>query len=66
MRASRAGEALTVRARSGGGPWRPVRVAPLPTGPLRVGLVCCAPTRSGLVVRSTDLRLVDGDASLHP
>ena len=66
VRASRAGEALTVRARSGDGPWRPVRVAPLPTGPLRVGLVCCAPTRSGLVVRSTDLRLVDGDASLHP
>ena len=65
VRASRSGDALTVRARSGAEPWRLVRVAPLPPGPLRVGLMCCAPTRAGLVVRFTDLRLVAGDASLH-
>ncbi len=66
VRASRDGDALTVRARSGDEPWRLVRVAPLPPGPLGVGLLCCAPTRSGLVVRFTDLRLVEADASLHP
>lgn len=66
VRASRNGDALTIRARSGDEPWRLVRVAPLPPGPLRVGLMCCAPTRSGLVVRFTDLRLVEPDQSLHP
>ena len=66
VRASRKGDALTIRARSGDEPWRLVRVAPLPPGPLRVGLMCCAPMRSGLVVRFTDLRLVEADQSLHP
>lgn len=66
VRASRAGDALTVRARADGEPWRLVRVAPLPPGPLQVGLFCCAPTRSGLQVRFTDLRLVEADAALHP
>ena len=65
VRASRTGDALTVRARSGDGPWRLVRVAPLPPGPLSVGLMCCAPTRAGLVVRFTDLRLVEADLMLH-
>ncbi|SED24964.1 hypothetical protein SAMN04489844_4013 [Nocardioides exalbidus] len=66
VRASRDGDAVTVRARSGDEPWRLVRVAPLPPGLLRVGLMCCAPTRAGLVVRFTDLRLVEADDSLHP
>jgi regulation of enolase protein 1 (concanavalin A-like superfamily) len=66
VRASRTGDALTVRARSGDEPWRLVRVAPLPLGPLSVGLMCCAPTRAGLVVRFTDLRLVEADPTLHP
>lgn len=65
MRASRAGDALTVRARAGDEPWRLVRVAPLPAGPLQVGLFFCAPTRAGLQVRFTDLRLVEADAALH-
>lgn len=65
VRASRRGNALTVRARVDDEPWRLVRVAPLPTGPLTVGLMCCAPTRAGLTVRFTDLRLVDADAALH-
>ncbi len=67
VRASRAGNALIVRARCGAEPWRLVRVAPLPEGPdLQVGLLCCAPTRAGLTVRFTDLRLQEADASLHP
>lgn len=68
VRASRTGDALTVRARSGDESWRLVRVAPLPLGPhgpLSVGLMCCAPTRAGLTVRFTDLRLVEGDLTLH-
>jgi regulation of enolase protein 1 (concanavalin A-like superfamily) len=66
VRASRKGDALTVRARSGDEPWRLVRIAPLPLEPLRVGLLCCAPTRAGLIVRFTDLRLVEADLTLHP
>ncbi len=65
VRASRDGDALTVRARVDDEPWRLVRVAPLPRGPLQVGLMCCAPTRAGLTVCFTDLRLVAADASLH-
>ncbi len=65
VRASRGGDALTVRARVGDEAWRLVRVAPLPRGPLTVGLMCCAPTRAGLTVRFTDLRLVAADAALH-
>ena len=65
VRASRSGDALVVRARTGDDPWRLVRVAPLPPAPLRVGLYCCAPTRPGLLVRFTDLRLGAADAALH-
>lgn len=65
VRASRDGDALTVRARAGDDPWRLVRVAPLPLGLLQVGLYCCAPTRAGLRVRFTDLRLTEPDSSLH-
>lgn len=65
VRASRTGDALTVRARAGHEQWRLVRVAPLPSGPLQVGLYCCAPTRAGLLVRFTDLRLVAADEALH-
>lgn len=65
VRASREGDALTVRARAGDDPWRLVRVAPLPPGPLQVGLYCCAPTRAGLRVRFTDLQLTEVDRSLH-
>lgn len=65
VRASRNGNALTVRARTVREPWRLVRLAPLPLGPIRVGLYCCAPTRQGLTVRFTDLRLVQADTALH-
>lgn len=66
VRASRAGDALTVRARVEDGPWQLVRVAPLPLGPaLEAGPMCCAPTRAGLTVRFTDARLTAADAGLH-
>lgn len=67
VRASRAGDAVTVRARVDDEPWRLVRVAPLdPAAPVSAGPFCCAPTRAGLTVRFTSWRSVPADASLHP
>ncbi|GAA4682999.1 DUF1349 domain-containing protein [Nocardioides nanhaiensis] len=65
VRGSRAGDALTVRARVDDEPWQLVRVAPLPPGPLLAGPYCCAPSRAGLTVRFTDVRLVPADGALH-
>jgi hypothetical protein len=66
VRVSRAGDALTVRARSDAGSWQLVRVAPLPPGDPLAGPYCCAPTRAGLVVRFRSAVLTAADASLHP
>jgi uncharacterized protein len=65
VRASRRGDALTVRARTDG-PWQLVRVAPLdPTLAWRAGPMVCAPTRAGLTVRFTGFTLGTGDGWLH-
>jgi uncharacterized protein len=67
IRASRRGDAVTVRGRVDGEAWQLVRVAPLPEGErLSAGLYCCAPTRAGLVVRFRDARFTEADAELHP
>ncbi|MGW1061975.1 DUF1349 domain-containing protein [Micromonospora rubida] len=67
VRVSRGGDALTVRARAGGEPWRLVRVAPLaPDAVATAGPYCCAPSRAGLVVRFTGWRRGPADAALHP
>ncbi|MDO3702275.1 DUF1349 domain-containing protein [Micromonospora sp. C28SCA-DRY-2] len=67
VRASRVGDALTVRARAGGQPWRLVRLAPLtPEAAATAGPYCCAPTRAGLRVRFTGWRRGPADAALHP
>ncbi|MCF6507322.1 DUF1349 domain-containing protein [Blastococcus sp. MG754426] len=66
VRASRAGDAVTVRARVDDEPFRLVRLCPFPEGvPVAAGPYCCAPTRAGLVVRFR--RWVTGppDAALH-
>ncbi|WP_222595848.1 DUF1349 domain-containing protein [Cellulomonas aerilata] len=66
VRASRSGDALTVRARAAGSPWRLVRVSPLdPGADLLAGPFCCAPTRAGLRVRFTRVATTTADASLH-
>ncbi|MBI1376568.1 MAG: DUF1349 domain-containing protein [Frankiales bacterium] len=66
VRASRSGDALTVRARAGDEPWRLVRVAPIdPALPWQAGPAACAPTRAGLVVRFTGWRTGAADAALH-
>ncbi|WP_297082918.1 DUF1349 domain-containing protein [uncultured Demequina sp.] len=66
VRASRDGDAVTIRARAGDEQWRLVRVAPLaPEADARAGLFCCAPSRAGLTVTFTAHRRSAPDASLH-
>ncbi|MEV0809061.1 DUF1349 domain-containing protein [Micromonospora sp. NPDC050200] len=67
VRASRDGDALTVRARVEDGPWRLVRLAPLaPEAAASAGPFCCSPTRAGLTVRFTGWRRGPADRELHP
>jgi hypothetical protein len=66
IRASRSGDALTLRARVDDEPWRLVRVAPLdPAAVVNAGPMCCAPSRDGLTVHFTAWRTGPADASLH-
>ncbi|MCW3841127.1 DUF1349 domain-containing protein [Micromonospora yasonensis] len=66
VRVSRAGDALTVRARVADEPWRLVRVAPLdPAAEASAGPYCCSPSRGGLVVRFTGWRQGPADEALH-
>lgn len=66
VRASRAGDAVTVRARVADEPFRLVRVAHLdPAAEVTAGLYCCSPTRSGLTVRFTGYERTAPDAGLH-
>ncbi|MFT2753974.1 DUF1349 domain-containing protein [Clavibacter sp. Sh2088] len=67
IRASRSGDALTVRARVDDEPWRLVRVSPLdPDAAVTAGPMCCAPTRAGFTVHFTAWRIGPADAGLHP
>ncbi|WP_431932763.1 DUF1349 domain-containing protein [Micromonospora sp. RP3T] len=67
VRVSRAGDALTVRARVDGEPWRLVRVAPLdPAASATAGPYCCSPSHGGLLVRFTGWRRGPADEALHP
>jgi regulation of enolase protein 1 (concanavalin A-like superfamily) len=66
IRASRSGDAVTIRARTATEPWRLVRVAHLdPGADIRAGIFCAAPTRPRLVVTFTGYRTTVPDASLH-
>lgn len=67
VRASRSGDAVTIRARVGPEAWRLVRVAPFPADvDAAAGPFCCAPTRAGLRVRFTRWSVGEPDAGLHP
>ena len=67
VRLSRAGDAVTVRARRGAQPWQLVRLAPLdPSAVASAGPFCCSPTREGLRVRFTGFRQGPADSALHP
>jgi regulation of enolase protein 1 (concanavalin A-like superfamily) len=66
IRASRAGDAVTIRARVDHEPFRLVRVAHLaPEAEVSAGLFCCAPTRAGFQVAFTAYARTPADASLH-
>lgn len=67
IRASRSGNAVTLRARVEGEPWRLIRVAPLaPDAHVLAGPMCCAPTHGGLEVTFTRVAVGEPDAELHP
>lgn len=66
VRASRAGDAVTVRARADDEPFRFVRLLPLaPQLAIDAGPYVCAPTRAGLEVRFHSWVMTDPDGSLH-
>lgn len=66
VRASRSGDALTVRARCEDEPWRLVRLAPLPpNATASAGPFCATPERAGLRVRFTGFTVGPADTALH-
>ncbi len=66
VRASRAGDAVTIRARVDDEPFRLVRLAPLdPHVDVQAGPLICAPTRAGLTVRFESWTTGPSDAALH-
>jgi uncharacterized protein len=66
IRASRSGDALTVRGRVDDEPWRLVRLAPIdPSLPWHAGPMACAPSRPGLTLRFTSWTTGDADSRLH-
>lgn len=66
IRASRSGDALTVRAKLGNEPWQFVRLAPLDADAIvTAGPMACSPTRGGLQVRFTKFALGPADLALH-
>ncbi|WP_182112702.1 MULTISPECIES: DUF1349 domain-containing protein [unclassified Actinotalea] len=66
VRASRAGDAVTLRARVDDEPFRLLRVAYFPPdADVGAGPYCCAPTRAGLVVRFRRWAEGAAEAALH-
>lgn len=67
VRASRSADAVVIRARSGAGPWRTIRVAPFAALPATAwaGPMVCGPTREGLEVRFTGWAWTAPDRELH-
>ncbi|WP_240615237.1 DUF1349 domain-containing protein [Arthrobacter ruber] len=67
VRLSRAGNAVTIRARAGDEPFRLIRVAPLDeTAAAAAGPFCASPTRAHLATTFTGWIETDADATLHP
>ena len=66
VRASRSGDAVTIRARVDDEPWHLVRLVPLDPGlRLQAGPLICSPTRAGLTVRFHSWAQGQPDAELH-
>jgi len=67
VRASRAGNAVTIRARIDSEPWQLVRVAPLDASAVvHSGPYCCAPSSEALTVHFTSWRRTGAEEVLHP
>ncbi len=67
VRASRAGNAVTIRARVDSDPWQLVRVAPVDeSAVVHSGPFCCAPSSEALTVRFRSWRRSAADEALHP
>ncbi|MEO8900629.1 MAG: DUF1349 domain-containing protein [Polyangiaceae bacterium] len=65
IRASWLKDAVIIRVRANGEPWRLLRVAPFPYQRRQAGPFVCAPKRSGLNVMFTNWVHTDPDADLH-
>ena len=66
VRASRAGDAVTIRARSSDAPWQTIRLTPLATDAVATaGPMCCSPERGGLHVTFTRFATGPADKDLH-
>ena len=66
VRASRSGDAVTIRARADDDAWRLLRVTPFPEdAEVSAGPFACAPTRAGLTVRFERWAVGPADESLH-
>jgi regulation of enolase protein 1 (concanavalin A-like superfamily) len=65
LQISRSGDAITIRAKSDG-EWKLVRLAPLdPSHQWRAGLHAASPTRAGLEVTFTSIKVGPADSQLH-
>jgi regulation of enolase protein 1 (concanavalin A-like superfamily) len=66
IRASRTGDAVTVRARADDDPWRMLRLAPFPVGvPASAGPMVCSPLGAGATVRFSRFELGPPDPEVH-
>lgn len=66
VRASRAGDGITIRIKADDEPFRLLRLAYFsPDAELRIGLFCCAPMRDDLTVEFTRYERGEKDAALH-
>lgn len=67
LQVTRVGGAVIVNYRTAGGHWQFLRLADFPTGPLRLGVLACSPSRAGFEVVFSDFRVGPPLARpLHP
>lgn len=57
LRLTREGEALRLQYSSDGVYWPLLRLCHFPSGPVKIGVMCCTPERSGLAVEFSELSL---------
>ncbi|EOV2666749.1 DUF1349 domain-containing protein [Enterobacter ludwigii] len=66
LRLTRKGDALRLQYSADGLSWPLLRLCHFPSGPVKVGVMCCTPERSGLAVEFRDFSLAPAmDKALH-